>query len=145
MFDQYSICANCNELITWNGIAWAGETDTKHVSTDPRLYRSEKFGNDIHADILWRLSLDGHQDADLGEAETFGWFALFSEFSAILDVDCVGLVSLSEYNSPEHAKNAWQHVEDDYAEWLDEDENTYDDESDYEDMSDPYDIEYDVY
>lgn len=80
---------------------------------------SEKFSNYL-AEELWEASLDSSQDAELGESESFGWFALFAEECAILHTDSRGFVSVSVLDSEEAARNSWAKLEEDYEMWCEQ-------------------------
>lgn len=157
MFENYSICSRCNVLIDYLGelYTWVGEDGRSacyqemHTPYDFVNYRSEKFGNDIRAEILWQMSLNSSQESDLGDADTFGYYALFSEFYAILEVDSSGFVDIHMYESPEMAKADWKNIESDYDDWLNSSEDDHYFAEYYggdtePDMSDPYDKEYDL-
>lgn len=72
------------------------------------------------AERLWEASLDSGQDADLGEAETFGWFALFKEEKAILLTNSQGFVTVEVYASVEEAEERWAKLEVAYEDWCEE-------------------------
>lgn len=143
-FNDYSICQHCGNFIyrlmvenftTW--VAEDPELSDVHMPTLPDEYRSHKFGDDIRAEILWTLSLDTQQDDTLGEAETFGWYALFGEFNAILMTDCAGNVGVTVFDSYDECALEWSDIEDHYDEWIDsatdwrEADRTEDDYDDY--------------
>jgi hypothetical protein len=82
---------------------------------------SRKFDN-LLAEKLWDLSLSSNQDADLGDSETFGWYALFKGDSAILNTNSQGFVSVSVFESEEEAEKKWEELENEYSEFCGDDE-----------------------
>jgi len=141
MFKNYSICSRCGAVIEKRQLSHGEEWESfgeymcvnnnAHFPTNPEEYRSEKFGNDIRAEILWQFSFESVQDDDLGDVSDFGWFALFKEFNAILEMDSRGFVRVSVYESEELTMDMWEGLNVEYSEWMDADPNSYDDESDY--------------
>lgn len=130
--NNYSICVNCDEVIhtLFSGsFVWREDDGNllcrktqRHIPNEN--YRSHKFGNDIRAEILWGMTLDNGQTEDLGEADTFGWFAYFKDFRAILQADSEGFVSVAVYDGPEADKAAadhWDELATEYSEWLEND------------------------
>lgn len=122
-FNDYSICVNCGNVIhytvTDDSAMWTmyGDSEsTGHVRTHPNEYRSHKFSS-IEAEILWQLSLESAQSDDLGESNTFGWYALFRDFSAILMEDCCGNVSADVFERYTDCEAEWERIADDYDEW----------------------------
>lgn len=69
-------------------------------------WESRKFSAPL-AERLWTLTLDSNQDAEIGEAEGFGWFALFERDLAMLSVDAQGFVGVAVYESLPDAHAAW--------------------------------------
>jgi len=123
--NNYSLCTRCLAVISLPGgnFTWVDESDRSscyggyHLPTNIHEYESDKFNNDIQAEILFRFSLDSGQDEELGEAETFGWFALFASFGAILNTDCVGSVTVARYDSETAARESWSDLESEYEAW----------------------------
>lgn len=133
LFSQYSMCTWCDCLIQWDGKEWlsdgctciVGENDI-HTPINSDYYRSTKFQS-LRAEILWSLSLESAQNASLGEAESFGYFAYFPDFLSIIEIDNEGFVSIVECASLAEVECEWERVELDYEAWLNEDTNVYDD------------------
>lgn len=134
-FNSYSICANCGNILHYQeiresnviGMSWVSLDDGtygEHVPTNADDYESPKFGSDIRAEILWTLSLDSNQTEDLGEAESFGWFAYFKDFCAILSADSQGFVAAVVYEgdgASDSVADHWTELEREYAAWLADD------------------------
>lgn len=74
---------------------------------------SEKFSSPL-AEELYECTLESFQDDDLGDAETFGWFALFREGGAILSCDSRGFVSVE---TPDDVSARWMELSDRW-EWF---------------------------
>ena len=68
---------------------------------------------------LHELSLNGGPDAELGDAQTFGWFGKMkshgNELPVILHEDSQGFVESFEYLTQWECDEAWEQLE---AEWL---------------------------
>jgi hypothetical protein len=75
-----------------------------------------KFNSPL-AERLYELSLDGSQDAEIGDAETLGWYARFNREFAILHVDSQGFVDAEEFETLSEFTLAWQGIEDEYVLW----------------------------
>lgn len=129
MFEKYSLCviSDCDAFIELRqGIWWDEDNNAvgfefhKHIPYKDGEYKSHKFGDDIRAEILYCWDISGNSDESLGETENFGYYALFKEFKAILEIDNYGFVYVYAYDSSEAVKNAWDHKEQDYRDWLDE-------------------------
>lgn len=158
MFENYSICSRCAQIINKLNHAdvWVGEDDRsacygmRHVPSNPDTYKSIKFGNDIRAEILYILSLDSNENESVGDADTFGYYALFHEFNAIMEINSQGFVSIHVHNSPAMVSADWNNIERDYDGWLDSPEDDYyftaeeRGKDEVYDISDPYDKEYDL-
>lgn len=71
---------------------------------------SRKFSAPL-AERLWTLSLDSNQDAELGDADTFGWFARFDHERAMLSADSQGFVGVSVFESVADLNTAWDALE----------------------------------
>lgn len=69
-----------------------------------------KFSS-ILAEDLYQGTLESWQDSELGDAETFGWFALFLDDQAILSVDSQGFVSVFTYGTMADTEKAWEELE----------------------------------
>lgn len=78
-------------------------------------WQSYKFSAPL-AERLWTLSLDTNQDAELGDADTFGWFARFDQDRAMLSANSQGFVGVSVFESAEDLNTAWTDLERQY-EW----------------------------
>lgn len=69
---------------------------------------------------LYGITLDGGCDDELGDAETFGWFALILGIDTsdprcfIVSTDAQGFFYYDEYASPSLANNVWSHLEREY-------------------------------
>ncbi len=72
-----------------------------------------KFSSPL-AEELHEQSLSSFQDDELGDSETFGWFALFRDEEAILHVDSRGFVSLVD---TEDVNTYWMSLSDRW-EWF---------------------------
>lgn len=72
---------------------------------------SSKFASPL-AEELYDCTLDSFQDDELGESDSFGWFALFREVGAILSVDSQGFVSVE---TPDDVSARWQELSDRWA------------------------------
>lgn len=99
------LCKHCGELITpsitdderWSGeYSHAGLGNSDHAPYEEGEYDSFKFSSEL-AEILWIFTLDSGQDDDCGEADTFGWYALFRDIDCILSVDSRGSVTVQYY------------------------------------------------
>jgi len=77
---------------------------------------SSKFSSE-QAETLWEYSLSGLQDDELGEADTFGWFALFEEERAILSTGSQGFVHAAFYDSADEMSLAWTELQMRHARW----------------------------
>lgn len=77
-------------------------------------WESRKFTAPL-AERLWTLTLDTNQDAELGDADTFGWFARFDHERAMLSVDSQGFVGVSVFESTEDLNTAWTALEREHA------------------------------
>lgn len=88
---------------------------------------SHKFDGDLITERLYDYTLFSGQDADLGDSDTFGWFALFGfgsdlEFrvftggaaGSILDVDSQGFVSRTDYATRTELDAEWERLESEY-------------------------------
>ncbi|MET9385322.1 hypothetical protein ABZY09_30685 [Streptomyces sp. NPDC002928] len=73
-------------------------------------WESHKFSAPL-AERLWTLSLDTNQDAELGDADTFGWFARFDHALAMLSADSQGFVGVSVFESVTDLNTAWEALE----------------------------------
>lgn len=67
---------------------------------------SEKFSDGL-AERLYDADLEGGLDESLGEAETFGYYAVSFSDSAILAVNSQGFVSATGYADGSKARDAW--------------------------------------
>jgi hypothetical protein len=83
------------------------------VNLSKAEYVSSKFDSRL-SEELYEWTLDSNEDASLGDAETFGWFALFRDERAILAVNSQGFVSVSEYETAGAALIAWDAIEKEY-------------------------------
>lgn len=72
-----------------------------------------KFSSPL-AEDLYGEALESWQDDELGDAETFGWFALFLDAQAILEVGSQGFVSVTTYDTRVGAEEAWKGLERQY-------------------------------
>ena len=72
---------------------------------------TSKFSCDL-AEDLYDYTLTNDQDEDLGDSETFGWFALFREDGAILSIDSQGFVDVGV---PRNLDLAWANLEKKWA------------------------------
>lgn len=72
---------------------------------------SSKFSCDL-AEELYDYTLDSQQDDELGNSETFGWFALFREEGAIISVNSQGFVEVEQHDDVEAA---WEALETRYS------------------------------
>lgn len=77
-------------------------------------WESRKFSAPL-AERLWTLTLDSNQDEELGDAESFGWFARFDHERAMLSVDSQGFVGVSVFESESDLKSAWADLEKQHA------------------------------
>lgn len=76
-----------------------------------------KFAS-VAAERLYDWSLESAQDQECGQAEVFGWFALFERERAILSADSQGFVSAVRYSDADLFAE-WQAIEDRYEEYDD--------------------------
>lgn len=60
------------------------------------------------AEHLWKLSRETWQAAELGEAESFGWYAFFPKELSILHEDSLGFVWVKSYASDKECRKAWK-------------------------------------
>lgn len=72
---------------------------------------ASKFASRL-AEELYDYTSESLQDGDLGDSETFGWFALFREEGAILSVDSQGFVAAETLRDVEAA---WRKLSDRWA------------------------------
>lgn len=82
------------------------------VADCPHLleWSSHKFSAPL-AERLHTLTLDSNQDDDLGDADTFGWFARFNAERAMLSVDSQGFVGVAVFESAADLASAWAGLE----------------------------------
>ena len=73
---------------------------------------SGPLAEDLHGETL-----SSWQDDELGDAETFGWFALFVNAQAILKVDSQGLVDVTTYDTMVDTEEAWEDLEERYEDF----------------------------
>lgn len=86
-----------------------------HMVCDHLLtWQSHKFETPF-AERLWTLSLDGNQDDELGEAEGFGWYALFRSERAILGVTSDGYVQATHFPHGPALELDWAEIQVQYA------------------------------
>lgn len=113
------LCRFCNNLIFRNEEGdWIRNDsdlycgDLPHQPYPEGVYHSYKFSSEL-AEILHLFSMDSSQDEELGEADTFGWYALFRDCSAILACDSQGFVTASVYtdDQPESVETVWEELE----------------------------------
>jgi hypothetical protein len=78
-------------------------------STDPGKF--EGAGSQHLARKLYDITLESGQDEDIGEADTFGWYAFIKNYkngkSYILSEDSQGFVSYEEFDEAGEADTAW--------------------------------------
>jgi hypothetical protein len=135
MLENYSICSVCDFLLKkdtfglWRDIdGYHSRLDPQkhlHTATNPEKYDSHKYGKDIRVEILDIMSGLGFTDEDLGEADTFGFFALFLSEFAILEEDSCGFVFATFYASLAEVEKAWSDIEADYDKWNQDDSDNY--------------------
>jgi hypothetical protein len=77
---------------------------------------SSKFDSEL-AEELYEYTLDSSEDASLGDADTFGWYALFRDERAILVTNSQGFVSAREYETTGAAQIAWDGIEKEYSDF----------------------------
>lgn len=133
MIGGFSLCGICDALIeNRKGIWWATLDDTavsdsvevhKHFPTNPDVYDSTKYGSDVRTEILSVMGDFGFATESLGDADSFGYYELFEDLSAVVEYDSQGFVFSTIYDTPEMARNAWSHISTDYDEFLDDDED----------------------
>lgn len=63
------------------------------------------------AEKLYKESLNGWDDGNFGDSNTFGWFALFKAERAILSEDSSGFVYLTVFASDERLMERWNNLE----------------------------------
>jgi hypothetical protein len=73
-------------------------------------WESHKYESPL-AERLHTLSLDSNQDAEVGSADTIGWWALFAADRAILHEIETGYVYADVYSTPEAARTYWAELE----------------------------------
>jgi hypothetical protein len=89
-----------------------------------------KFGSSL-AERLYSLSLERWQSEELGDADTFGWYALFPAERSILHIDSMGFVYATQYESRGMCKNVWGAIKKSWYEFEREDDEIpgdYDDD-----------------
>jgi hypothetical protein len=79
----------------------------------------------IMAEEFYFKTLDSQHSEELGDVHGFNYYALFRKDMVILTENSDGFVTLKQYDDPEPLENAWESIESDYAEWLDEYNNDY--------------------
>lgn len=113
------LCRYCNNIITRNEEGdWIRNDsdlycgDLPHQPYPEGVYHSYKFSSEL-AEILYLFSLDSSQDDEIGESDTFGWYALYRDLSAILAVDSQGFVTVSVYDNdePVSVETVWNELE----------------------------------
>lgn len=70
------------------------------------------------AERLYKLTLETWQADELGEAETFGWYAHFPAERTILWIDSLGFVYDKRYASRKECNKAWRKLELEWAEFV---------------------------
>lgn len=94
-----------------------------------------KFSSPL-AERLYLQSLEGFQDADLGDSQTFGWFALFEREHAILNEDGNGFVTVTVFETLRDVMDEWNEIR---REWIEYDEDFYVvDVIEYDEYADDY-------
>jgi hypothetical protein len=73
----------------------------------------------MYAEILDCFALESSETESLGDADTFGWFACFEDFLAILNTDSQGFVTATVYDTLEEVKDAWWTIRSAYEAWED--------------------------
>lgn len=124
----YRLCQECYELITPKGRGWhddmesltcrggvsKGEPHKPYSESEP--YHSYRTNGELAA-VLEELTMSGTQDEDLGEVDTFGWFAYFRDSLAILSNDSQGFVFATTYESVEESDEAWETLSRAWERW----------------------------
>ncbi len=96
-------------------------------------------------EYLYELSLESGHDDELGDSETFGWYALFDGVEienengeqetiyAILKEDSQGFITVDEYDDHEILMEEWNNLQEEYEEFEEEgDDEDDDEEEEYE-------------
>lgn len=113
------LCRYCNNIINQKISGnWTTEEseyfcgNLRHQPYPEGIYHSYKFSCEL-AEILHLFSLDSSQDDEIGESDTFGWYALYRDLSAILAVDSQGAVTVSVYDNdePVSVETVWSELE----------------------------------
>jgi len=126
MLNEYGICVNCSALIEKQNFAHGPEWESggnflcwnfrSHIPISEAEYSSHKFGS-LQAEILHSLRMLGYGADSMGDADTFGYYEWFPDFCAILVADSQGFVSATVYDNLEMSSAAWSHLDIDYSEW----------------------------
>lgn len=136
MIENYGICLICNQLIEKFPNGWyAGNmclTDSGHIPTLREEYRSHKFGNDLDAEILYNLSLEGFADESFGEADEYGNFMLFRKYDAVMETDSNGFVTVHYGDNEMDAEDQFYAFQEECDELAYRDEPLYDEYGDDE-------------
>jgi len=69
----------------------------------------------VEAEELYKESLNGGLDDEVGSVSEAGWFGLMDTF--ILSEDSQGFVSLDSFGNRKEAERAWADVQRQYAEY----------------------------
>lgn len=119
MCDTFSYCIMCENPVSLEQGEYITSDDTPcplsvgHI-TDTDAYRSEKFGNDPAAEFFWQMDMQSMSNDSLGDAETFGYFAKFTAYNAILDIDSQGFVRVHLYDDAEVLDSIWDDLASDW-------------------------------
>jgi hypothetical protein len=101
--------------------------------------RSGKFDG-LHTEILYNLSLMGFEDDSVGDANTFGYFELFSQYGAILETNSEGFVTSAIHNPISDAERIFGEISHEYYSFMDDmdDEPWFPEYDEYDSVYDSY-------
>ena len=138
MIANYGICRNCTDLIENKAGLWRDidghsfslmpieETGQfvyhVHSPMEEKTYRGVGKYSCLDAEILHCLSLLGYGSEETGEADTFGFYEFFPDYSAILTEDSQGFVSVKRYDDAYRAQDEWNCLSGEYSDFLDSEE-----------------------
>jgi len=73
--------------------------------------------DDKETDVHWQGTLNDFHNDELGNANTFGWFAVFFDDRVILETDSYGFVWKSTFDTDLEVHAAWQELMSQWAEY----------------------------
>jgi hypothetical protein len=147
MIANYGICLHCSDLIeNKEGSMWR-DIDGHSFSLVPLTgtgqftyhvhspivegtYKGHGKYQNLDAEILDSLAMEGYASDSVGDQATYGFYDLFSDYRAILISESDGFVRVAFYDSDEMLEMAWNSTVEGYTEY--DDEPLYDEYGDDE-------------